>query len=220
MNNLPIPSYVTRKKVRDAVLPVSYVEGLKALAATRKIDEAKNWATAADALAAWARMYKNDLAAAEARRLKAHAYRRMSELSDELAQKLTPSSKRKSPLSELKKVGLSGAMISRVRAVGKVPKDRFDELVKADHPASIATLAMEGISAGDNKLAASEAYRVFSGGKYVRANARKFLVEFCRKTSALKLARGIKKEEIPAVKKILQEIEDWIEEFKASLLEK
>src|ERR1700733_10435972 len=67
-----------------AKIPVQFEEGLKALAACRSIDEAKYWASAAEALAAWARIHKEKRAGVEAKLIDLHAHRRMGELAAEM----------------------------------------------------------------------------------------------------------------------------------------
>src|ERR1700722_7297053 len=72
------------KVPRTVPMPVEYVEACKALAACVTIDEAKRWADKAEALAAWAKIYRSDEASVQAARLKLHAYRRMGKLAEEI----------------------------------------------------------------------------------------------------------------------------------------
>lgn len=69
-----------RDRVATVPMPVEYEAACKALAACESIDEGKYWSDKADALAAWAKIYKSDEAAVAARRLKLMAFRRMGEL--------------------------------------------------------------------------------------------------------------------------------------------
>lgn len=88
---MPAPSAVIAKipvVVRDRMphvaMPVEYEEACKALAACATIDEGKYWSDKADALAAWAKIYKSDEAAIAARRLKLQAFRRMGEIATQM----------------------------------------------------------------------------------------------------------------------------------------
>lgn len=65
-------------------MPVQYEAALKALDACTSLDETKVWNNAADALAAWAKIYNSDEAELKAKRLRLHAYRRMGQLAREL----------------------------------------------------------------------------------------------------------------------------------------
>src|SRR5690606_26149716 len=64
--------------------PVEYVDACKALQACHEIDEAKYWSDKSDALAAWAKIYRDDETGKLARKLKAHAYRRMGEIAEQV----------------------------------------------------------------------------------------------------------------------------------------
>ena len=74
---------------RKPLVPVEYERACTALAECQTIDEAKYWDNKADALAAWAKIYNNDQAGLEAKRLKLHAYRRMGEIAREIIPKGT-----------------------------------------------------------------------------------------------------------------------------------
>ena len=65
-------------------MPVQYEEALKALEACTSLDETTVWSNAADALAAWAQIYRSDEAELKAKRLRLHAYRRMGQLARDL----------------------------------------------------------------------------------------------------------------------------------------
>lgn len=69
---------------RTPLVPIEYETAVKALAECISLDEAKYWNNKADALAAWAKIYRSDEAERKARMLKLHAYRRMGELAREL----------------------------------------------------------------------------------------------------------------------------------------
>lgn len=68
---------------RKPLVPVEYEAACNALAQCVDLDEAKYWSDKADALAAWAKIYRDDRISAQAKRLKLKAYRRMGELAAE-----------------------------------------------------------------------------------------------------------------------------------------
>lgn len=88
-----------RERMKTIAMPVVYEDACKALVACTTLDEAKYYSDKSDALAAWAKIYKSDEAAMAAKRLKLHAYRRMSELAEEIAATLSsrPKSAGKAP---------------------------------------------------------------------------------------------------------------------------
>lgn len=69
---------------RKPLVPVEYESAVKALMECSTLDEAKYWDNKSDALAAWAKIYHNDEALLQAKKLKLHAYRRMGELANEI----------------------------------------------------------------------------------------------------------------------------------------
>jgi hypothetical protein len=66
------------------LVPVQYEEAIKNLRACQTIGDAKYWASAADALAAWAKMAHDETVLDEARKLKAEARRQMGLLAEQL----------------------------------------------------------------------------------------------------------------------------------------
>lgn len=112
LKKLPV---VVREKVDASRLPVQYDEAVKALAACTTIDESKHWADKAEALAAWAKVYKDDQVAIEARRLKLHAYRRMGELAQELEKQRVEHTTRE---ARDKLARETEAEIGRLRSIG------------------------------------------------------------------------------------------------------
>lgn len=71
-------------KIQDAPLPVSYELATKALAECTRLDECKDWANKAEALASYARQSKDDRLRKMAIRIQARAIRRCGELLREI----------------------------------------------------------------------------------------------------------------------------------------
>jgi len=131
----PIPPI----SARAGVVPVRYQDACKAIAACITIEDTRQWANKADALAAWAKMYRDDTVSAEARRLKLHAYRRMAALADELCPNWRKG-QRGGPQKVLREHGMTGSQAQTVHAVGEVPRRKFDQALKQPKPPSPATL--------------------------------------------------------------------------------
>lgn len=122
---------------REPLLPAEYESALKALAACIDIDEAKYWNTKADILAAWAKIYHSDEVLRKAKVLKLHAYRRMSQLAEEIRPFKGGSStggRNPGPNSFLHEQGFSKSEAQVVRAVGRAPQPIFDKAISAPNP--------------------------------------------------------------------------------------
>ena len=216
MQNLP--TYI-REKIPNAIVPVVFAEAMRALVACRSIDESKHWADKADALAAWAKIYKNDEAAREAKRLKLHAYRRMGKLAEELK----PTERRfrhpgrggAGSVSLLRQSGLSGIQAIAARRVASLQSEDFQREVRRKSPrapATVGKLAIGKLSAESAAKAATQAWRtLFCGGA-----AGSFKL-FCRGNSAYELATALDAGEVNAARKNMREIREWLDEFDASL---
>ncbi len=111
-----------------AIVPIKYIEAIKALKACQTIDDANQWAGKAEALAAWAKIYKHDEAGKEARRLKLHAYRKMGLL----AEALRPTTrKRKGASSLLSEHGLDQHKKRTILRLSRATPDEFASAVDA-----------------------------------------------------------------------------------------
>lgn len=215
------PTHV-HQKIAGAIVPVVYAEAIRALAACRAIDEAKHYADKADALAAWAKIYRDKEVDSESRRLKAYAYRRMGLLAEELQPtKYNGKGAMPGPLKKLIEAGLSEGQASKARRISAVPAPIFEKLVSDANPPGINKLSAHGagLSLHARSNCSSPAWRIaFSAAGHTGAslNAYKFKV-FCRKESALKIARGLRPDERRAAVALVSEIREWLDEFEASL---
>lgn len=122
---------------RTPLVPVEYETAVTALQACISLDETKYWSDKADALAAWARIYRNDDVSRKAKMLKLHAYRRMGSLAEELnpRQSTKQTGGRGSvpgsgPRSALLANGLSVAQADAARIISKLSDRRFGQLLK------------------------------------------------------------------------------------------
>ena len=120
----------------DTTVPIIYTKAVQALAECRDIDEANTFNNAAEALAAWAKIYKDDVAGREARQLKLHAYRRMGKL----ARQLYPNrgkkggGRRPGPVAKLQEHGLSRHGANAANHLAKMGETDFETVVGQDRP--------------------------------------------------------------------------------------
>jgi hypothetical protein len=217
MNQLILPASV-KANIPTAKIPVQYEQACKALAACESIDEAKEWDTKADALAAWARIYKSDQAAAQARSLKLYAYRRMGKLSAELRPRYRMVKEKgedrargslPGPRSALMELGLNNRETQQIRRIANLPEKTFEKLATMERPPSPAhiynRLTVPGTDAW-KKIAAS-------GGGCIM-----IFRSFCRTNSdAAALARGLSADEARMARAMVRECSDWLDNFEQHL---
>lgn len=129
---------------RQPLIPVEYGEACKALAACVTLEGAKYWSDAADALAAWAKMYHDTTIEDDARRLKSRAAREMGRLARELRPKkefvgTVPDARTingvrpifRTTTDELRNIGLTTSEAQDALALSKatVSRKRFETII-------------------------------------------------------------------------------------------
>lgn len=196
-------------------LPVIYSEAVSALVACRTLDEAKYFADKAGALEAWARIYRDDAAGVEARRLKLYAYRRMATLAEEIAPGGSHKGKgtkgagsRPGPHKELVKHGFSPSHAQIIRRVGAIPEPTFKKLAKEAVGVNRAAQYGRGFSP-HSRVTVSNSWVTltrFMGGLFTTR-------AFMRKHSAKVLAAGLASGEAKAARALLSELGEWLDEF-------
>lgn len=124
---------------RTPLVPVEYEQAITALQACCTIDDSKYWSDKADALAAWARIYRNDEVTRKAKMLKLHAYRRMGELAAEL-RPITNVKGGRQPgaVRALTDAGLTHNNAIAARRLATIPEKQFNKLLeKPKAPSSV-----------------------------------------------------------------------------------
>jgi hypothetical protein len=195
---------VNKPPVKQVKLPVIYEDAIRDLIICQTLDEAKYFADKAEALTAWARIYKNDQAGMEARRLKLHAYRRMGILAAEIQQQQkirihrggwTPG-----PQAMLMESGLSKSQSLQARRLARQAQSDFDSMVNLPRPPTTTT-------AGNRFLGNStQCWREFMRGPAMFKG-------FCHGHPAKTLARGLSLDESKIAIKTILAIQEWVDEF-------
>lgn len=129
-----------------AKLPVNYEQAKTALANVEKIDECKDWADRAAALASYARQAKDDALVKMSMRIQGRAIRRCGELLKQVDGRgnnqhqdgAVPKHKAASA------AGLSERQRKTALNVANVPEQQFEEMVEAETPATVTKLAQAG----------------------------------------------------------------------------
>jgi hypothetical protein len=141
-------------KPRPDLLPVSYVEAKKKLAACERVDECQSWADKAAALRSYGKQMKDQSLVVLAQKIQARAVQRGGELllqvkADRVAKKDKGSKGGRAPSNLSRKTAASDAGLSPHQAktmvrVAKVPEEQFEQLVEAGRPATVEQLAELG----------------------------------------------------------------------------
>lgn len=190
-----------RDRIANASLPVKYEEAVLALQQCVTINEALNYNDKAEALAAWAKLYKNDEAALAARRLKLKAYRRMSEIASEI----NPKKPRRPLLME----GLTENQTTNIRLIGTAPPEKFKQLI--DDGVGV-NRAIIGLRTKDGR-GFTEAYHWFYSAAHGAVTFRSKL----RQKDPAEVARALEPREVRTIRPIVTELLEWLDAFDAAL---
>lgn len=222
-NEVILPTYV-EMKVSDSILPVEYTAACTAIARCRSIDETKHWSDKADALAAWAKIYRNAEAEREAKRLKLHAFRRMNDLANEIQPRTYlrgPGTKGKAqqdgPRALLRKHGLSETAAQQIRRIGGLPQTQFDALIASEKPPGVTKAAALGVGI-IAPARSSAAWRELRDGRLTGSiSLSRFVNAFCRNRNPKQLAEGLLPGEVRAARKLCTKAIEWLDEFEQHL---
>jgi len=137
--------------VGNARLPEVYAHAKVALQECAKIDECKDWADKAEAMASYARQANDDAMHKMADRIQARAIRRCGVLLKEIEP--SPGARTDQPRGDApprsrseaaKDAGLSDDQRKTVLRVANVPEAEFEKAVESDNPPTVTDLAEQG----------------------------------------------------------------------------
>lgn len=213
--------------VAKAKLPAMYEHAKGALAECQRIDECKDWADKAEALASYAKQAQDDALRAMADRIQARAIRRCGELlaaieaSAGRPKKNHDGGGRVSRNEAASSAGLSERQKHTALRVARVPETDFEAAVEGDRPETVTRLAERG------KLHTSKPVFDLQGidpKDFQTATAAFGWIEegarFCEKVKPKQAAAGITSRErrrIPQVLKQIDTIENWLRRMRAAL---
>jgi hypothetical protein len=134
----------------NAPLPTVYQDAVKALANCDHVDECKDWADKAAALASYARQADDESMLRTAMRIRARAIRRMGEVLEEIEPAngartdLEPGRDTHTRLQAAEDAGISRNQAIDALRVARVPAADFEREIESDRPATITKLAAMG----------------------------------------------------------------------------
>jgi len=135
----------------DGRFPEAYVAAKNSLAACSKIDECKDWADKAEALASYAKQSSDDGLRKMANRIQARAIRRCGELLREFDARGEHRKNGGTHVSSItsrkeagENAGLSNNQITNAVRVANVNGEVFEAAVEGENPPSVTALAEQG----------------------------------------------------------------------------
>jgi hypothetical protein len=136
--------------IADAKLPARYEAAKVALASCADIDECKDWADKAAALASYAKQAEDDELLKHSRRIQARALDRCGELLRQIEAGKNRFDYRQdggvppNRITAASKAGLSERQRKTALRINNIPRDEFEDAVESDDPPTITELAERG----------------------------------------------------------------------------
>jgi hypothetical protein len=155
--------------IASAALPQAYQQAKFALSECQRIDELKDWADKAAALASYARMAADETLEKMAMRIRARAIRRAGELLEQIKPAVNqhdvgragagahPSTAGRMKAAE--DAGLSPHQTKNAIRVARIPDADFNQQIESDDPPTVDALAAQGTRKVGSKQAALRAMR-------------------------------------------------------------
>lgn len=209
--------------VENAKLPAVYERAKQALAECARIDECKDWANKAEALASYFQQSKNEQMMKDCRRIQARAIERCGEL----LRQVESGTGKNNQYAQVKSdgpvmlqsrtqvaaaAGLSERQKVTALRVVSVPKEQRDALIESENPPTVTQLAERGKQARPlHDLNGIDPFL------YARATelqgALRRLAEFCAQQDPRAIAGAFKPHEVQRLKASVAQIETWIDQF-------
>ena len=204
---------------RKPLMPIEYEEACKMLDACVSLDDAKYWADKSDALAAWAKIYHDDIASIKAKKIKLKAYRRLGELAMELAPKRRATSERGAPPGPqqlLTKNGLTQGHARQAVAVARAPIEKFENAVEMAYSPRRVEFECRGL--GSRKAVRSDSWMWLTAeSSYLNSPRLRNTLASLRNKSAKSVATGISPDEVAKARELVVGLQEWLDEFEQYL---
>lgn len=200
--------------ISDASLPASYERARAALQNCQRVDECKDWADKAAALASYAKQADDDSLQKFAVRIQARAIRRCGELLQQFQNpgvrtKPRGDSPPRSQRDAAKNAGMSKDQEKQAVRVANVPQADFDAAVDSNDPPTVTALAERGTEKQSKPTGFAEATKVLG--------TLKSLEEFCRIHSAEMIVGAVYAHEVAHAVQRIDVIQGWLQTFRAEL---
>lgn len=141
--------------INAARMPQTYENARAALSECQQVDECKDWADKAAALASYARQAEDDQLERMAQRIRARAIRRAGELAKQMMQPVGRPSDNVDAGDNISRAeikersGFSDRQLTTALRVAAVPEQDFERQVESPTPPTLTQLAQQGIQRRD-----------------------------------------------------------------------
>lgn len=206
--------------VANAKLPATYENAKLALSQCSAIDECKDWADKAEALASYAKQADDHSLRRMADRIQARAVRRAGELLRQIDGRPGNAKKQKEgdlPLISQKQAatdaGLSEYQRKTAVRVANVPESDFEQQVESDAPPTVTNLAKQGTKPRflDNPNGKNYARVAQTMGMFRQLN------EFVNTRDAVEVAKELDPQDVKKLRKWDANIQPWMDRFFTAL---
>jgi hypothetical protein len=206
-SNLPVEA--------GARLPATYEAAKKALAECTKIDECRDWADKAAAMASYARQASDHGLLNLAQRIQARATRRYGELLKQVERApgaRTDLGRAPTRGSAAAAAGLSEHQAKQGLRVASIPEAEFERAVASESPPTITELAAQGTARRTNQSAAD-------GSKTTAQSCKQLLqfADFCAASDPGSIAQNLDRSQVAAVRQCVDLVDRWLDQLMASL---
>ncbi len=221
----------TLPDIETAKLPAVYERATMALSECTRIDECKDWANKAEALASYARQSKDDTLRKMAERIQARAIRRAGELYNQIEVNHDRGNQYRQKdgavllptrTQAATDAGLSERQRKTALRVANVPQDAFEAAIESDAPPTITKLAELGKQERKPPTIAP-LYDLeginpehFKKATYIIGSLTR-LLEDCERADPADIARAVKEFEKPNLREKLARLESWLDRFIVNL---
>ena len=229
MNAVPALPIVPDAAV--APLPVVYEAAQKALAECSKVDECKNWADKAAALASYARQAKDDSLRVMATRIQNRAMRRAGELlklvprADESTRygkdgTVPPVNRGQEGIlppvtrtQAAEQAGLSERQRKTALRIAEVPQEEFESALSASQPPTVTEMAARGVVSRPQVYVPDEIKPAPIGQAVKAQSLLRELAALCGTTEPAAVARACVSLDIDAIRGYVETIDAWLDRF-------
>tara|TARA_R110002126_G_scaffold65428_2_gene166813 strand:- start:309 stop:974 length:666 start_codon:yes stop_codon:yes gene_type:complete len=213
--------------VKNARLPGVYIEAKKALVECQRIDECKEWADKAAAIASYAKQAQDQTLMDTATRIKARAIRRCGELLKQIegakggVTKKGTRGSAPSPVSRASAAtaaGLSERQRKDALRVASLDASEFDAAVESENPPTVTELSEAGRRAVKNREYLEKPKpKGFRDATKLLGESRRF-AEFCERADPAIVADALTKRESKRVMGDIETISAWLTKFKKEVM--
>lgn len=213
MTAINLPANISIARAR---LPETYENAKTALTKCNSIDECKDWADKAEALASYARMADDDALRQLADRIQARSVRRAGELLKTFKsaggrppKTLAGTHPSYSQQKAAQDAGMSPHQTKIAVRVANLDAREFEAAVEGDNPPTVTELATRGTKT-------RPVPEGFAQATHLLGTVKRFS-EFCAKHSPEHVAQGVMPSEVSVLREHVATIDGWLDRFVVNL---